>query len=241
MISIIIPTLNEISTIKQTLERLRMIDGVQYEIIISDGGSSDGTIELARLLADRVIVHDGKLRQTIADGRNLGASIAKGEYLLFLDADVHLEGAEVFLKTLIQRFENNNKLVAATVRIKVLPEATTLTDKLLSTIMIDWPHYLNNNILKTGSSSGEVQFMRKSAFVQVGGFDGSLVSCEDVNMFERLAKIGQTKMFYDLAVYHSGRRFHKIGWFKVLLTWQINIFYYKFRGKAKSKVWTEVR
>lgn len=241
MISIIISTLNEVSTIKQTIERLRTIQKIDYEIIVSDGRSKDGTIELAKSLADQVVVYEGTIRQTIADGRNLGGRIAKGEYLLFLDADVRLVEADQFLQTMIDRFEAEPELVAATTRIKILPEVATLTDKVLSTLMIDWPHYVNNNIIKNGSSSGEVQFMRKSAFDQVGGFDEKLVSCEDINMFERLAKIGRTRMFYDLAVYHSGRRFHKVGWFKVLFIWQVNLFHYKFFGKVKSEEWAEVR
>lgn len=241
MISIIIPTLNEILTIKQTIKRLREVGNIDYEIIVSDGRSVDGTIELAKELADQVVVYQGAARQTIAAGRNLGGKIARGEYLLFLDADVRLLEADKFLQTLLDRFEKEPELVAVTTRIKILPEVATLRDKILSTLMIDWPHYFNNNIIKTGSSSGEVQFMRKSAFDAVGGFDARLVSCEDINMFERLASVGRTRMFYDLAVYHSGRRFHKVGWFNVLLTWQINLFYYRFFGKAKSQEWTEVR
>lgn len=241
MISIIIPTLNEEGTIKDTLTRLKEIKKIEHEIIVSDGRSSDQTVELAKPLADQVVVYQGTVRQTIADGRNLGGLAARGEYLLFLDADVRLAEPDSFLQTLIARFEAEPDLVAATVRIKVLPENATLADRVLSTLMIDWPHYFNNNIIKTGSSSGEVQFMRKAAFEAVGGFDASLVSCEDINMFERLAKIGRTRMFYDLSAYHSGRRFHKVGWFRVLLTWQINIFHYKFYGKAKSKEWTVVR
>jgi GT2 family glycosyltransferase len=241
MISIIIPTLNEEKVIQETLRRLRQIKKHDVEIIVSDGGSKDKTTKLAEPLSDQVVVHKSKSRQTIAEGRNMGGFVAQGEYLLFLDADVRLVDAENFLETLIERFENDRKLVAATVRIMISPEHATLTDKILSTLMIDWPHYMNNNILKTGSSSGEIQFMRKSAFDKVGGFNPKLVSCEDINMFERLAKIGRTRMFYDLRVYHSGRRFHKVGWPKILYTWMVNIIYYKLFGRSKSEEWTVVR
>jgi glycosyltransferase involved in cell wall biosynthesis len=241
MISIVIPTLNEETTISDTLERLKYILGVDYEIIVSDGRSSDNTVKLAKKYTDKVVVYDGQIRQTIANARNLGASLAKGEFLLFLDADVRLVEPQKFLITLLERFQGDPRLVAATTRIKILPENATLADRILSILMIDWPHFLNNNLWKTGSSSGEIQFIRKSAFDQVGGFDDLLVSCEDINMFERLAKIGQTRMFYDLVVYHSGRRFHKLGWPKVLWTWTVNIIYYKLFGRTKSKEWTVVR
>ncbi len=241
MISIIIPTLNEEGAIRDTLRRLKGIANTDYELIVSDGKSTDKTALIAKKLADKVVIYQGAERQTIAAGRNLGGREAVGEYLLFLDADVRLVESEVFLQTLVRRFEADKTLVAATVRIKIQPENATLADKVLSTLMIDWPHYLNNNIWKTGSSSGEVQFMRKSAFDAVGGFNEKLVSCEDINMFERLAKIGKTRMFYDLFIYHSGRRFHKVGWPKIIYTWVVNIIYYKFSGQTKSTEWTVVR
>ena len=88
MISIVIPTLNEERRIGQTLQRLRDTLVGDFEIIVSDGGSKDKTADIARALADKVIVHSGLDRQTIAGGRNAGAKVAAGEYITFLDADV---------------------------------------------------------------------------------------------------------------------------------------------------------
>lgn len=241
MISIVIPVLDEESIIKKTLERLRRIKGFDLEIIVSDGKSSDKTVELAAALADKVVVYDGVERQTIADGRNLGAMAAKGEFLLFLDADVSLLDGENFLRILLERFSEDQELIAATTRIKVLPQFATLADKILSILMIDTPHFFNNNIFKFGSSSGEVQFIRKAAFDQVGGFNGDLVSCEDLDMFERLARVGKTRFFWNLSVHHTGRRFHKMGWARVLYTWIVNIIYFRIAGRTRSKEWTVVR
>ena len=241
MISIVIPTLNEEAAIEKTLQQFSQIKNTDFELIVSDGGSTDRTRELAKKAGARVIVSDAKTRQTIAAGRNLGANNAKGEYFLFLDADVQLKNHDEFLQTLLERFAGDQQLVAATVRVKILPELASLADRLLSTMMIDWPHFINNNILQTGSASGEVMFVRKSAFEQVGGFNETLVACEDINLFERLAKIGKTRSFYDLCVYHSGRRFHQVGWAKIVYIWVENFFYYKFSGKTKSKEWTVVR
>ncbi|MEI6711131.1 MAG: glycosyltransferase [bacterium] len=70
MISFIIPTLREASVIEKTLLWISQYNG-EKEIIISDGGSDDGTIEIARKYTDKIIVYKGEKRQTIGMGRNL--------------------------------------------------------------------------------------------------------------------------------------------------------------------------
>ena len=241
MISIVIPTLNEEKIINNTLDSLKQIKDIDYEIIISDGKSSDKTIVLSRDYTNKITVYDKEIRQTISGARNLGASLAEGEYLLFLDADVKLKNQILFLTTLINSFEKDKSLVGATTRIKISPENATLIDKIMSFLFIDFPHYFHNNITRTGSTSGEIMFVRKTSFDIIGGFNESLVSCEDLDLFERLAKIGKTTFFWNLTVYHSGRRFHKIGWFKLVSTWIINVFYYKHYGRTKSIIWEEIR
>ena len=71
MISFVIPTLNEMKTIEKTLRSVWGYSG-EHEIIISDGNSRDGTVEMARRYTDKVIVHDKPGRQTIAMARNIG-------------------------------------------------------------------------------------------------------------------------------------------------------------------------
>lgn len=241
MISIIIPTLNEEKAIVNTLSRLKELNAIEHEVIVSDGKSTDKTAELARPLADHVIVYSGEARQTIAGGRNLGALSAKGEYLLFLDADITLFHINDFLQTIVAEFDNDKELVGATVRLTILPENATLTDRICSTIFIDSMHYTANNILKTGSASGEFQFIRKSVFDKLGGYNENLVVSEDNDLFMRLAKVGKTKMFWNLRAYHSGRRFHKLGWPKVLWLWLINLLSVTFFKKAASKEWKPIR
>ncbi len=83
-ISAIIPTLNEASSIAQTLRSVRAEK--PWEVLVVDGGSVDATCELAGA-ADRVL-HGPRGR---AAQMNLGASHATGDILLFLHADCTLE------------------------------------------------------------------------------------------------------------------------------------------------------
>ena len=86
MLSFIIPTLNEHQTIERTLRCLSGYSG-DHEIIVSDGNSSDDTVEICRRFTDRIVVHDEPRRQTIAEARNAGAAAARGNHLVFVDAD----------------------------------------------------------------------------------------------------------------------------------------------------------
>ncbi len=84
-LSIIIPTLNEAQIIQALLENLLLLPGV--EIVVSDGGSTDGTVKICAGL--RITLIDGPAGR----GRQLnrGAEAAQGKILLFLHADSQLE------------------------------------------------------------------------------------------------------------------------------------------------------
>lgn len=86
MISVIIPTLNEEETIITCLQSLtnQSIPRDTYEIIVVDGGSTDNTCTLAASLADRVI---SQKRAGIGGARGEGATAARGDILVFTDAD----------------------------------------------------------------------------------------------------------------------------------------------------------
>ena len=85
-LSIIIPTLNEADGIAATLNALAPFRARGAEVIVADGGSRDGTVEQARLLADKVLT----ARRGRAAQMNAGAAAASGEAILFLHADTRL-------------------------------------------------------------------------------------------------------------------------------------------------------
>src|SRR4051794_39970522 len=88
MLSIIIPVLDEAAGIADALATLALYRARGAEVIVVDGGSRDGTPELARPYADRVLT----ARRGRATQMTAGAAVAKGEVLLFLHADTRLPG-----------------------------------------------------------------------------------------------------------------------------------------------------
>lgn len=88
LVSIIIPAHNEEKYIRQTLSHIVMQSYKNVETIVVDDGSKDKTSKIVRGYADRIIKL--KERKGVSHARNIGASAARGELLIFLDADTLL-------------------------------------------------------------------------------------------------------------------------------------------------------
>ena len=235
MISIIIPTYNEEAVIGDTLSRLKSLT-LPHEIIVTDDKSADKTVEIAKKYAD-VVLETGVKHTTISANRNRGARDARGDFLIFMDSTtVILENLDDFFMRALEHFEDDPKLMALTGALWVLPELETATDRVVY-IIFNLVHQLKNNILHVGESSGKFQMMRRSAFDAVGGFNTGLVTREDADMFNRLAKLGRTLCDPKLVIYHSGRRAHAIGWPRLLYTWMIESLWVSLFGKALSTNW----
>ncbi|MFA6459415.1 MAG: glycosyltransferase [Candidatus Paceibacterota bacterium] len=239
MISIIIPTLNEESVIEDRLRRLKSTLTIPHEIIVTDGKSSDRTVEIARKYADKVVAYDGVTRQTIAQGRNDGARVAVGDLLIFLDADCVIPNPDTEILRAIAKFDDP-KVVALVPWIKVMKEYETWSDYIVYACFNTYLLFINN-ILNLGVSGGEFQMMRMEDFRKVGGYNEKLVASEDVELLSRLKKLGRIRMDKNLVIYHTGRRAHKIGWPRLLTQWFLNAFFMTVLGRAFHKEWKVIR
>jgi glycosyltransferase involved in cell wall biosynthesis len=240
MLSIIVPTKNEEKVLAQTLASLRTLRSQEHELIVSDGGSTDATLGIAAQYADVVVEKKQGEHQNIALGKNVGAAVAKGDYLAFVDADVQIPHIDEFFDKLVAKFEADQRLVSMTVFMKVFPRNATLSDKFFFTI-INWLYYVENNFFHSGAASGEFQMIRASAFREVGGFNAHFPVGEDNDMFTRLAKIGKTRVAAGIHILHTSRRAHKIGWPKLLALWWLNSFSNRFLGRSFSAEWKVIR
>ena len=129
-VSIIIPTLNEEKLIENILKQFteEIKKKFDLEVIVSDGGSTDRTIEIARKYADKVIEKTDKSKQNISRGRNIGASLSLGDVLIFFNADTRITDPSEFLTEAIATLNIHN-VGAIACPIKVFPELEKASDR----------------------------------------------------------------------------------------------------------------
>jgi rSAM/selenodomain-associated transferase 2 len=180
MISIIVPVFNEAPLIRRFLTHLRE-RAPGAEIIVADGGSTDGTADFAADVCDRLVASEqGRARQM-----NAAAHVARGDILWFVHAD-----AELPLQCLdeIARIMEDSNVVGGYFRIRLpSPSVYRLTDS--------FAHYAG--ILLRMRCGDHGIFCRRTAFVAVGGFP-DVPLMEDVELFRRLHRCGR--------VVHSAKR-----------------------------------
>ena len=230
MLSIIIPTLQEEKYIADTIRHLRVLT-IPHEIIVSDGGSSDRTVEIASAEGARVVMSTEV--RTPSHQRNGGARAATGEFLLFLDSSVIIPEPEKFVRSALAHFESAS-VVGFAVPQWIYPERATLTDRVMCAI-INWTLRVQHG------GSGKFVMVRRSAFDALGGFREDLVTREDGDFHIRLKKLGTVIYDPSLYIYYSGRREHAVGWPKLLWIWMTNVLWVSLFNKALAKEWTPVR
>ncbi len=239
--SIIIPTLNEEKLLPRLLEVIDNADlrkKYNYEIIISDGGSSDKTLKIAEKHADIILKNKDGFNQNISMGRNVGANAANGEILIFYNGDIYIKNFEAVFTAIINSFLKH-KYLAMTCCVKVFPEEQKFVDIVFQTFYNYYFHFLN--IIGLGMGRGECHIIKKSVFDDYGGYNEDLAAGEDFDLFRRIRKDGKILFARNLTVYESPRRYRKIGHFRILFTWLINSIYIIFAKSSKSTEWKEVR
>jgi rSAM/selenodomain-associated transferase 2/rSAM/selenodomain-associated transferase 1 len=208
-LSIIVPVLNEGTTITVQLAALQTLRAGGVEIVLVDGGSSDGTADLARPLADRLIVAPrGRAVQM-----NAGARASRGEVLLFLHADTTLPPAA---DTLVLNAMNGGALWGRfDVRIDCTHPLLRVVERLMN-----WRSQL------TGIATGDqAMFVRREVFERVGGFP-EIPLMEDVALSSQLRKIAPPACLRE-PVTTSGRRWEKLGVLRtILLMWRLRAAYF---------------
>ncbi len=239
--SIIIPTYNEEKLIGNLLAGLseeEIKNKFDYEIVVSDGGSKDGTREIAKKYADKFVEHSGNRRQLISEGRNKGAQISTGEVLIFINADIRIPNLELLFETIEKKFIPSN-YVAMTCSVKVFPEEEIFADKIFLGFYNRYFSFLN--FIGLGMGRGECQIVRRKDFFDLNGYDEKMAAGEDFDLFKRLRKKGKILFVQSYTVYESPRRYRKYGHVKVFFTWLANALSVIFLKKSASSQWEDIR
>lgn len=216
-VSIIIPTLNEEENIENLLNNLKSLKG-DFEVIFSDGGSLDKTVEIIKNFGDYKIIKSerGRTKQL-----NNGAKESNNDILLFLHADSIIE-EDVLIK--VENFiKNGNK--AGCLKIKFDSKKIIMRlFAILSNLRVKY-----RNI----AFGDQAIFIEKKLFEDIGMFD-NIPIMEDYKLSIKLKNVFPIK-YIDSYIISSSRRFEKNGILKTALLMQ-KLQYMFRRGVSIDKI-----
>lgn len=209
-ISVIVPALNEAACITSVLQALSPLRRRGHEVIVVDGGSSDGTPMLAAPLADRVL-HAPRGR---ALQMNAGAHAATGDVLWFLHADTlpPSDADEAILAALAQ---GNRSWGHFDVRLS----GAGILLRMVATLM-------NRRSRLVGIATGDQGlFVRREGFERAGGFP-EIPLMEDIALSRMLKRVSRpVRVAQELVT--SSRRWEQRGiWRTILLMWRLRLAYF---------------
>jgi glycosyltransferase involved in cell wall biosynthesis len=236
-VSVIIPAYNEerylggtLKSVQRAKEALLKKDAVSTEIIVVDNGSTDSTSDIALSFGASVV---NETKHNIATVRNAGARFAKGNILVFIDADT------IVPEELLWRI---NEVMGSP---SCFGGAVDFDYRLVKTsvkLYLQLWHILGE---LAGMAQGATQFCRREVFVSLPGYDESLYMGEDVDFHWRLKRFakrqkGHICFIEDIKVFPSTRRFDQWTFWRTLIC--TNPFYVlAFRRKEKAwKGWYTV-
>jgi rSAM/selenodomain-associated transferase 2 len=199
MISIITPVLNEQRNIRTFLSYVDGLEG-DFELILVDGGSTDGTFD--EVERSKVTLHHPLKVLSASRGRgsqmNKGAEVAKGDILLFLHVDSRLE--EGSLIAIDKKINENGIIGGGFTHSFSDPDA-----------FLDLSSVIGNvRVRMTKIFFGDFGiFIKRNVFERMGGYE-DISFLEDVEFCKKAKRYGRLEQI-DKHIVTSPRRYHKIG------------------------------
>jgi rSAM/selenodomain-associated transferase 2 len=215
-LSIVMPALNEAACIAATLAALQPLRARGVEIVLADGGSTDGTANLAAPWVDAVATSPrGRAVQM-----NAGAGLARADALLFLHADTRLPPLSDVL--LLQALAGGADWGRFDVRIAGRPWMLHVVATLMN---------LRSRL--SGIATGDQAiFITRAAFDRVGGFPAQPLM-EDIELSRRLKRMSRPACLR-ARVCTSGRRWEQRGvWRTIVLMWRLRWRYWRGDSAAQ--------
>lgn len=190
LVSVIITTKNESEVIKRLLISLKNQSYKNIEIILIDNNSADSTKKIARKFTMNVY-NFGPERSA---QRNFGAKMAKGQYLLFLDADMEL--SKGVIEECVRSMSLNKQFGGV-----IIPEKSVAKNFWEKVKAYERSFYSE----KGDEITDAARFFRKSIFKKVKGYDEAITGPEDWDLPETIKKLGYNVSRISAVIYHHER------------------------------------
>ena len=214
-VSIVVPVLNEAELVRDFLSNLRQ-RVAKAEIIVVDGGSSDGTADYAVGLCDQLLrTAPGRAQQM-----NAGASRARGDVLWFLHVDTTIPETAI---ADIEGALTDSKMIGGFFRIRV-PE-----QGLIYRLTDSFAHHAGLLLRIRYGDHG--LFCRRKAFEKIGGFPNVLLM-EDADFFRKLRRTGRVFVIPHPIIV-SPRRYQSIGPFRLTFSYGLIGLLYFFHAPRR--------
>jgi len=211
--SIIIPIFNQKKYTQKCLESIFLCGSkYDFEIIVVDNASTDGSREYLTGLGNRIVVIFNKKNVGFAKACNQGAKIAHGEYLLFLNNDTVVTNN--WLDILVKELDNNKDM--AIVGPKLLYPDDTVQHAGIVFDEKKWPHHIYkkergdaayvNKKRQFQCITAACFLIRSKIFNDIGGFDEAYINgLEDLDLCLKVRELGLGILYCpESVVYHYG-------------------------------------
>lgn len=221
-VSVIIPALNEEAYLPALFDSLARQTHPAHEIIVADAGSTDRTAAISRAAGARVV--PGGMP---ADGRNAGADVATGDWLLFVDADLTFGADTIEVALTGARKRGLDGMSCAFV-----PDVKTPFLRFNHwfsswyfriTTALRWPHSIGGFLLVT-----------RAMHERLHGFDTTITVAEDQDYVRRMARTGRYAFLMEPVVEVAARRFEATGGLRMSLRWIVIDFHRLFLGEIRG-------
>jgi glycosyltransferase involved in cell wall biosynthesis len=192
IVSVVVPTLDSSRSLERCLASLDRQTGVDVDVVIVDQESRDATREVARAAGARVVaLQRPVVYKPPTHSRNVGAKLARGRYLLHLDADMELPPGA--LEACVKECEQGAYVAL------VLHEIDRGSGFWAQSKALERRCYWGSEELEGA------RFVRADAFWAAGGYDERLGSGEDWDVHRRYLRIGRVGESPVPLIHHLGR------------------------------------
>ena len=257
-VSVIITSYNGLTVLEKCLQSLSKVEYDNFEIILVDNNSTDGTIEFISKNYPSITIIKLESNKGFAEPNNIGAKIAKGKYLLFLNNDTVV--TPNFISELVNVIENNKKIaICQSLLLQSDGKIDSSGDFIDDLGVVYSSKKLPKDLQQISSAKGAALLIQNEIFFDLGGFDNRFFATfEDVDLSWRSWIFGYNVVVAPKSiVYHLGGQtikkikseiaFHgfknqismKITNFETSIVFKkLLIFFFKY-GFRELKIWLD--